>query len=518
MASVCEARKKDFKKGINAGDSRRRRGETSISLRKAKREEGLAKRRNININNFVSTDKSDEVQAKKKYTVADIPALKAGLSSNDVSMLIESTRGFRRILSVESNPPVEDVLASGVLTILVGFLGRNDSAELQFEAAWALTNIASTDRTSVVVENGACPFLIQLLTHSSADLREQCAWCLGNIAGDNTDFRDLILKNGGLPPLLMNIVQPASVSMLRNATWALSNFCRGKPQPDLHLIEPAINVLAELLKNQDQETVVDACWALSYLSDGDDARIQTVVDSGVIPTLVNLFANPSSSVITPSLRTLGNIVTGNDVQTQAVIDANILAHSPTLLRHPKKTIRKETCWMLSNIAAGTPPQISSLMNAPQVIPNAIQQLSCGEWDVRKEACWIISNVATGGAWEHVQQLVEQGCMKPVCDLLDVSDSKIILVALEAIEAMMKMGEKYNAHYEVIVDEAEGIEKIEQLQEHEVEEVYNKSVHILEEFFAADEDEDENLAPNAVENCTSFSFGVAAQQPQTTFSF
>jgi len=47
--------------------------------------------------------------------------------------------------------------------------------------------------------------------------------------------------------LIQNIIQPSSASMLRNAVWSLSNFCRGKPQPDLELVRPALPILAQIL-------------------------------------------------------------------------------------------------------------------------------------------------------------------------------------------------------------------------------------------------------------------------------
>ena len=67
---------------------------------------------------------------------------------------------------------------------------------------------------------------------------------------------------------------------------------------------------------QDKDVLSGACWALSYLTDGSNDKIQKVVDCGVVPRLVALLATSEVTVLTPALRAIGNIVTGDDSQAQ----------------------------------------------------------------------------------------------------------------------------------------------------------------------------------------------------------
>ena len=499
-------RKQGFKKGINADDSRRRRGESVIQLRKNQREEGLAKRRNVMLNNFVDDESTNAPQ--QDLSNSEYATLVQRLRDHNIQEQTDALRTFRKMLSKEVNPPVQECIDIGAVPLFVSFL-QASTAELQFEAAWALTNIASTDRTDVVVQCGAIPHLVQLLLSENSDVREQSAWCLGNVAGDGAAFRDVILKAGGLEPLVQNVLMPANLSLLRNSVWTLSNFCRGKPQPEINAIGAAFEPLGAIIKNcNDQSTVVDACWALSYLSDGSADRIERVVELDVVDSLVQMLASGQTQAIVPALRTLGNIVSGEDHQTQAVVDGGALSVVVPLLSHAKKNIRKETCWLLSNVAAGNKSQLSALVNTPHLIEGTLCQLSsAAEWDVRKEAAWVISNIATGGTRAHVVKLIEHGAIEPLCDLLDVGEVRILLVAMEALESILKHGESAKLNVAVMVDQAEGVDKLELLQEHENKEVYDRAVRIIEKYFGGEEEEEsENLAPTAG-NSQSFSFGI-----------
>lgn len=89
------------------------------------------------------------------------------------------------MLSRERNPPVDAIIESGFIPLFVNFLKKADSPTVQFEAAWALTNVASgtSEQTRCVVTAGATLPFIKLLSSPRMNVAEQAAWALGNIAG-----------------------------------------------------------------------------------------------------------------------------------------------------------------------------------------------------------------------------------------------------------------------------------------------------------------------------------------------
>lgn len=105
--------------------------------------------------------------------------------------------------------------------------------------------------------------------------------------------------------------------------------------------------------------------------------------------------------------------------------------------------------------------------------------------------------------------MNQSCINPLCDLLVSPDPRIVTVCLEGLENILKVGDAEKGdngdvnYFALLIDDAEGLEKIENLQSHDNNEIYEKAVKILETYWL---EEDDETLPAGDKTQTNFNFG------------
>nr|XP_018910193.1 PREDICTED: importin subunit alpha-1-like [Bemisia tabaci] len=514
------ARIRNFKnKGKDGSEMRRRRNEVSVELRKAKKDEQLLKRRNITL------DEDEEPLSPHQDNVSSpsepirLDDIVRELESTDKNLWREAVRKVRKCLSKERQPPIDSIIQLGIIPRLVSFLSYHEEPALQFDAAWALTNIASgtSEQTQIVVKHGAVPLLIELLGSNKIDVAEQAVWALGNIAGDGPGMRDYVLEHNCMTAILKLIVPEISLNFLRNVVWTISNLVRNKnPPPKFSTVSECLPTLNKLLNHEDESVITDTCWALSYLTDGTNEKIQAVIEAGVVPRLVQLLGHPNANILMPALRTCGNIVTGDDVQTDCIINAGALRFLEALLKHQRPSVVKEAAWTVSNITAGNPNQIQAVINAG-ILPSIINIIESGDFKSQKEAVWVITNLTTGGTIEQMVMLVQSGALGPFCNMLLNKDWKTVMVVLDGIQNILSNAQKIGEADRVatMIEVCGGLDKLEALQQHSNEKIYQKALAIIDAFFSSEEGVDSSVAPTEVDGQLNFTSSAA---PQGGFSF
>jgi hypothetical protein len=162
-----------------------------------------------------------------------------------------------------------------------------------------------------------------------------------------------------------------------------------------------------------------------------------VLDTGVLPRLVQLLDHKEITVQTPALRCIGCIVAGDEPHTQKVVDSNALVHLAKLLESSKRVIRKGACWAISNITAGTQAQLQAVIDSG-VVPTLASMLRTAPLEIKQEVCWVLSNAVTNGTPAQIDYVVQCEVIRPLVDMLAVPDVKVVTIALEGLDNILRV--------------------------------------------------------------------------------
>ena len=134
--------------------------------------------------------------------------------------------------------------------------------------------------------------------------------------------------------------------------------------------------------------------------------------------------------------------------------------------------------------AGTPAQLDEVMRTG-LLQLVVDRLDKDEFEVQKEAVWVLANVMHGyqtdptlHAANRVRTLVQLGCIRPLVNMLDKNNPFTQTLVLDALANLLSAGEelgkaKGENEFTKAFDEAEGLDKLEGLQEHKNADIYDK---------------------------------------------
>jgi len=245
--------------------------------------------------------------------------------------------------------------------------------------------------------------------------------------------------------------------------------------------------LSSLIQLNDQEIIQHSCWALSYLTNGPNERIQLILDTGIAPRLISLLEMDATGILIPVVKTIGNIVSGDDTQTQYMLDNGIIVRLKAHLSSRNKTLRKETCWAISNILAGNKTQIQNCIDG-DIFPIIINLLNDSSSKIRKEAIWCLYNASIGGTNNHVIYLAQHGSLEALSHLLNIQDPQLLITILDTFDNFLKVGETLRGSNNGLNPYAHDFESygavtsLETLLEHKNSKISYSSEYLIDTYF------------------------------------
>ncbi|KAG3102060.1 hypothetical protein PI125_g14274 [Phytophthora idaei] len=325
----------------------------------------------------------------------------------------ETLKEIRVLLARHENDyeQVEQIIESGIVPVMVSLLNSasplasatRTGGEVYREILWCLTNIASGQYEHTKLVLPAVPRLLQFLEGSNHSLAEHSAWVLGNIAADCEEFRQQLIANGAVLPLVKLLSNPSEKELAKTSAWALSNLARGfetpaKPFVDAGIIPVVVKGLSQPPSPAifSEAIVVEVAWLLSFLTAREEEYLKLMLEKGLVDLLLPYFSTNNELLLTPILRVFGNICCGSPdhhtdewqmpyVRRLLSADSVVLPKLNEFLQPQQpgtqqKSLAAEAAWVISNLAATEASLVEQLMQA-QLLPLLGQQFKDGSYEV-----------------------------------------------------------------------------------------------------------------------------------------
>lgn len=426
----------------------------------------------------------------------------AEASSKDCTVRTHGMVSIRILFTKINNySPKELIAYEGLLPI---FAAMQDFLypHLQVEAAWIVSYISggSSEDTHALVHKGAILVLQKLLKCSFEVVIEHALYALGNICTDCQICRNIVYNSGILEPLLKLPERFKGKSIAKKITWIVSSILRLQPETD-QICDKTTNLLSLLIRSfieTDNFDVMSDCvygisrfsklnWIDLFMNDEFLGKFRKFYED-----LLTQKVSQHVSLISTIHEFLNGVSLCRDAHIMELIKFGFLKNLLMVLCTNKIGFLLDALLILSNFVIGNDFQVTSVLMESGLIDRILMLTEHPDLKIRKNSLWVICNMCGTSSADNIHSLVNQGMLKLFCGKLSLEEDSIILNNI--IEALVRLGdffkntatEKNNPFLE-LMNESGISSKVEQLQYHKSENVYQKALGFMEKYLEVEND-------------------------------
>ena len=254
---------------------------------------------------------------------------------------------------LSSSIEVQKSLASGEDESSFPFVEFSGSHLLDFQraaaAAFASMSLNQTGQSLVLRKGGIKPIL-QLSIHLDLTVQRDAVLCVANFAG--SDFRQYVVKEGGVETIKAVATTKHDIEILRDAARAMSSFSIDTATKEIMVSQEVPKVLCKLAKSPDSATQRFASLALCNLCLGTREQKELIVKQGVLRVLLFLLRFPDLDVERCASPAIAALSLGSDRNKVEVIDNSFVRPLIETITYPDLRMRQCALLALNGIALG----------------------------------------------------------------------------------------------------------------------------------------------------------------------
>jgi hypothetical protein len=398
---------------------------------------------------FPCFDRSSLREIESPHDYTSVSPLMRAMCSPLLRHQQAGARGIQLLLT-RRDPPIDRLVAAGAMRPLAAML-EDDSVPLtQMHVIMALEKISHAPKHTAGLMKipGAVARFVRLLLSANDAICLPAARMLGKCGA----LLSSTLRNDALSNLMQMLTRSnggEKLTLRRSITWTISECCRAQPPPPLSLTAAAIPVLVEAIGDPDTEVVINALWALAYISYCSSEYISTMIDNGALRAIMQQLQSPSSNAARPALRCLCNILHSDAHLATMVVEHGAIAALCSL----RELLRQEPSWFserkkgilqaLANIAGGSAQHVNALLQAGVFDFIEHDVGNCGADEdvasdaeiIRHESQRIVVNALRNASDEDRIAIIGSASFRAL--LAAASSQKISFAGLEGIDLALK---------------------------------------------------------------------------------